>query len=218
MKLFRLSLELTAILTLAGPSIGHAAPEAEGVSTFADVPPMHYAYPWIEVLFAEGMTAGCGTDPLIFCPDSAISRAQMAVFLVRGIYGSAFDPPPATGTVFADVPADHPFGKWIEQLFADDGIPGGCETGPACPDASVTRDEMAVFLLLAKYGTGYTPPPATGAIFDDVPISHPFASWIEELAAEGVTAGCGDGNYCPDASVTRGQMAIFLARAFEFPL
>jgi hypothetical protein len=56
-----------------------------------------------------------------------------------------------------------------------------------------------------------------GTVFNDVPIDHPFASWIEELAAEGITAGCGGGNYCPDTPVTRAQMAIFLVRALEFP-
>ena len=182
------------------------------------MPPTYFAYPWIEALFAEGITGGCDTDPLIFCPESGISHARMAVFLVRGIHGSAFDPPPATGTVFADVPADHPFGKWIEQLFAD-GVTVGCATSPAryCPDDSVTREEMAVLLLRAKYDAGYTSPPATGTVFNDVPTDHPFASWIEELAAEGITAGCGGGNYCPDMSVTRGQMAIFLVRALEIP-
>ncbi len=51
------------------------------------------------------------------------------------------------------------------------------------------------------------------ATFLDVPTSHPFFQHIEALAASGITAGCGGGNYCPDASVTRGQMAAFLARA-----
>jgi hypothetical protein len=40
------------------------------------------------------------------------------------------------------------------------------------------------------------------------------AAWIEQLAAEGITAGCGNGNYCPEAPVTRDQMAVFLVRTF----
>jgi hypothetical protein len=54
------------------------------------------------------------------------------------------------------------------------------------------------------------PPEAT---FADVPTSHPFFQFVEALADSGITAGCGSGNYCPDAALTRGQMAVFLAKA-----
>jgi hypothetical protein len=75
---------------------------------------------------------------------------------------------------------------------------------------------MAVFLLRSKHGSSYTPPPATG-VFPDVPTSYWAASWIEQLFAEGITGGCGGGNYCPDQVVTRGQMAVFLVRTFNLP-
>ena len=51
------------------------------------------------------------------------------------------------------------------------------------------------------------------ASFGDVPTNHPFFQFIEALADSGITAGCGNGNYCPDAALTRGQMAVFLAKA-----
>jgi S-layer homology domain len=58
-----------------------------------------------------------------------------------------------------------------------------------------------------------SPPPAT-ASFSDVPTSHPYFQFIEALRASGVTGGCGDGStYCPDSPLTRGQMAVFLAKA-----
>jgi hypothetical protein len=57
-----------------------------------------------------------------------------------------------------------------------------------------------------------SPAPAA-ATFGDVPTSHPFFQFIEALAASGVTGGCGNGNFCPDAPLTRGQMALFLAKA-----
>jgi len=75
---------------------------------------------------------------------------------------------------------------------------------------------MAVFLLRAKYGAAYKPPAATG-MFSDVPASHWAAAWVEQLAREGVTGGCGGGNYCPSAAVTRAQMAVFLVKAFSLP-
>jgi hypothetical protein len=54
-------------------------------------------------------------------------------------------------------------------------------------------------------------PPASD--FNDVPTSSPQFQFIEALYASGITAGCGSGNYCPDAPLTRGQMAVFLAKA-----
>jgi len=62
------------------------------------------------------------------------------------------------------------------------------------------------------YKLQVSPAPGT-ATFGDVPTSHPFFQYIEALAASGITGGCGNGNYCPDAALTRGQMAVFLAKA-----
>jgi hypothetical protein len=75
---------------------------------------------------------------------------------------------------------------------------------------------MAAFLLKAEHGASYVPPTCTGA-FPDVACPSLFADWVEQLAAEGVTAGCGGGNYCPLAPNTRAQMAVFLVKAFELP-
>ena len=57
-----------------------------------------------------------------------------------------------------------------------------------------------------------SPAPAT-ATFTDVPTNHPFFQFVEALVKSGITGGCGGGNFCPDASLTRGQMAVFLAKA-----
>jgi hypothetical protein len=55
-------------------------------------------------------------------------------------------------------------------------------------------------------------------IFSDVPCFSNFAPWINELAAEGITGGCGDGTtFCPTSPVLRQQMAPLLLRAFEGP-
>ena len=179
---------------------------------FTDVPPDHWAYDSIQTLAMSGITGGCGGTN--YCPGDPVSRAQMAVFLERGIQGSDFVPPPATGTMFGDVPDTYWAAAWIEQL-ATDGITGGCGGGNYCPESIVTRDQMAVFLLRSKYGSSYVPPAATGAMFDDVPVDHWAADWIEQLAVEGITGGCDASNYCPDAEVSRDQMAVFLVRTFE---
>ena len=141
----------------------------------------------------------------------------MAIFLLVSEHGSGYDPPPATGTIFADVPADSFAAAFIEQLYAE-GVTQGCGTNPLryCPSSSVSRGQMAVFLLRVEHGNSYAPPPATG-IFTDVPISNIFAAWIEQLYREGITGGCGTNplRYCPDDNVTRGQMAVFLSRTFN---
>ena len=76
---------------------------------------------------------------------------------------------------------------------------------------------MAIFLLRAKHGATYLPPPASGTRFADVPATYWAASWIEQLATEGVTNGCATApaRFCPDAPVIRDQMAAFLVRAFS---
>jgi hypothetical protein len=140
-------------------------------------------------------------------------RASIAVFLLRGKNGGAYAPPPATGTVFGDVAAGSAAADFIEEL-ANEGVTAGCGGGNYCPAAPLTRASMAVLLLKTEHGSAYAPPPATGMVFADVPVDAFAADWIEQLAAEGVTAGCGGGNFCPDATVSRAQAAALVVRAF----
>jgi hypothetical protein len=183
-------------------------------SSFGDVPVSDPFYAKIETLFHAGVTAGCSATE--YCPSDPITRAQMAVFLLKGKLGRIYAPPPGTGTRFADVAPGTFALDWIEDL-ADSGVTAGCDPILYCPNRPVTRAQMAVFLLKARHGATYAPPPATG-VFADVPVSSNFAPWIEELAAEGITAGCGGGNYCPDAPNTRAQMAAFLDATFDLAL
>lgn len=183
--------------------------------TFTDVPLDGFGWAQIEAIYNAGITSGCGAGS--FCPNGTVTRAQMAVFLLRGIHGAAYTPPAATGTVFNDVPSNAFAAAWIEQLAAE-GITSGCGNGNYCPDSTVTRAQMAVFLLRAKYGSAHAPSAATGTIFTDVPSNAFAAAWIEQLAAEGITSGCNAGNYCPGSLVTRAQMAVFIQRTFNLPL
>jgi len=70
----------------------------------------------------------------------------------------------------------------------------------------------ALYWITVRYRLQVSPAPEV-ATFNDVPTSHPFFQFIEALAASGITGGCGGGNYCPDAPLTRGQMAVFLSKA-----
>ncbi len=185
--------------------------------TFSDVPPYYWAWQYIERLYNAGITSGCEQSPLQYCPAITVARAQMAVFLLKGIHGSSYSPPSVgASTGFNDVPPGYWSASWIKQLAAE-RITNGCGNGNYCPDSAVTRAQMAIFLLKSKYGAVYTPPPATGTKFSDVSPSYWAAAWIEQLANEGITGGCGNNNYCPDSPVTRAQMAVFLVRTFELP-
>jgi hypothetical protein len=178
---------------------------------FNDVDPAtHFAFVFVETLERSGVTGGCGNDN--YCPENPVTRAQMAVFLERGINGAEFQPPVAAGNLFLDVGANDFGAAFIEQLFAD-GITGGCGGNNYCPNDNITRAQMAVFLMRAKFGSGYMPPPGTG-VFTDVPLGSFAVDWIEAMAAEGITGGCGSGNFCPTDPVTRAQMAVFLVRTF----
>ena len=189
-----------------------------GQQIFQDVPPGHWAFGFINRLYGAGITAGCSMNPLKYCPDQTVTRAQMAIFLERGMRSPDYNPPAVgPGTGFNDVAPNAFAAAWIKQLAAD-GITSGCGGGNYCPNNPVTRAQMAIFLLRAKYGAGYTPPPvgqSTG--FNDVAPDNIYAPWIKQLAAEGITAGCGGGNYCPNNAVTRAQMAVFLVKTFNLP-
>jgi len=182
---------------------------------FSDVPQNYWARRFIEALYYSKITSGCAASPLKYCPDNYVTRSQMAIFLERGMRGSGYVPPLATG-IFTDVDVSYWAAGWIEQLY-NDGITRGCSNNPLkyCPNNAVTREQMAIFLLRAMYGENYVPPPATGSVFLDVNDDLWSAAWIEQLAAEGITGGCGEGYYCPGNPVTRAQMAVFLIRSFN---
>ena len=198
------------------------------MADFLDVPQADPFYGYVYSIFRAGITAGCGGGD--YCRNTPVTRAQMAVFLLKGhhvhvfpyyFFSSVYIPPACTG-VFGDVectPIPAFAVNWIEELYHE-GITGGCSVAPLdyCPGNPVTRAQMAVFLLKAEHGSDYVPPACTG-IFADVectPTPAFAADWIEQLYNEGVTGGCSVAplSYCPGASVTRGQMAVFLTRVF----
>lgn len=118
-------------------------PAATGL--FTDVPPGSQFRDYIEALRNDGITTGCSATT--YCPDDAVTRAQMAVFLLRARCGAGYVPNLPAAPSFADVPTTHAFYRYIEKLYAL-GITGGCASAPLrfCPDSPVTRGQMAAFL------------------------------------------------------------------------
>jgi BACON domain-containing protein/S-layer family protein len=192
----------TAIVTIGGQSFT----VMQGAQ-FIDVPAGHLFYSEIGMLSARGITLGCGSAN--FCPNSTVTREQMAAFIIRSL--GEFNPPPPTSQRFADVPATNPFYGFIDRM-AVLGITSGCGGGNYCPTSPVLREQMAAFIIRAL--GEFSPPPPASQRFADVAATNPFYAFIDRMGALGITSGCGGGNYCPAAAVTRGQMAVFLVRGF----
>jgi hypothetical protein len=162
------------------------------------------------------VTAGCAAGQ--YCPASATTREQMAVFVLLAKQGPAYSPPAcAPPNTFADVPETSVFCRWIEDL-ARRQVVSGCGNGLYCPTAPVTREQMAVFVL--KTLDFFLQPAACEPpnLFTDVPETSPFCPWIEELARRGVVGGCAPGLYCPTQAVSREQMGVFLGVTFGLTL
>ena len=190
---------------------GGGEPAGPRRAGFADVDPGSVHASSIEALFASGVTVGCATEePLRFCPDDAVTRAQMATFLARALGLEV----PEVSAGFGDVDPGSVHASSIEALFAS-GVTVGCATEEPlrfCPDDAVTRAQMATFLARAL-GLEV---PEVSAGFGDVDPGSVHASSIEALFASGVTVGCATEEplrFCPDDAVTRAQMASFLIRA-----
>jgi hypothetical protein len=181
--------------------------------SFTDVAGASPFYRFVEALLHHSVTSGCtGTQ---FCPAAATTREQMAVFVLAAKEGAGWTPPACVPPhLFSDVPENSPFCRWIEEL-ARRGVVSGCGGGAYCPGAPVSREQMAVFVLKTLEPTLAPPPCSPPNLFADVPETSPFCAWIEELANRGVVGGCGGGNYCPSAAVTREQMAIFVLRTLD---
>ncbi|HUE98851.1 MAG TPA: PQQ-dependent sugar dehydrogenase [Anaerolineales bacterium] len=129
-------------------AMGNFSPAPSPSGMFTDLPASHPFTPFIEELYNDGITAGCSTSPLMYCPNSPVTRGQMAVFIERAL--GNFSPTPSPSDMFADVSPTDPFKPFIEELY-NNGITAGCSTNPLnyCPEAFVTRGEMAVFLTRA---------------------------------------------------------------------
>jgi len=183
-------------------------------ATFDDVPRWDSSWPYVEAIYREGITTGCSANPPLYCPNNPVTRGQMAVFLCRAAGIAPYDTPAAT---FGDVPKGSALYGYVEALVQA-GVTSGCSANPPlfCPNASVTRGQMAVFLCRAA---GIAPYNKATPTFGDVPKTNSQYAYIEALVQAGVTSGCSANPplFCPNASVTRGQMAVFLCLPFGLP-
>ena len=181
--------------------LDHGDPRAAGGSSFADVDGDEWWAPFVERLAELEVTAGCAVDPLRFCPEDPVTRAQMASFLVR-----AFDLDPGPPAGFEDLAPGGVHSGSIDALAAA-GITAGCSDDPLrfCPGDPVTRGQMATFLARAE---GLVPLPGTvsyriGFTRRHLPVDRVFVrdiggAWLErQLVGEG---GGWDPVWSPDGT------------------
>ncbi len=183
--------------------------------TYLDVPYTYFAWRFIEAVRIAGVMDPCGSGN--FCPNDVVTRGSMALLLLKAKEGAAYTPPPCTTASFNDLPCSDPLAPWVEELVRR-GVTAGCGNGNYCPTNPVTRNQMAVFLIKTVEGPSYVPPSCTTDPFADVPCSSPFAPWVKQITDRGITAGCGGGNYCPNDTVVKAQMAVFSTVSFHIPL
>ena len=153
----------------------------------------------IQAVVGAGIATGCEAER--YCPDSPVARGQMAAFLDR-----ALDLPDATQDYFTD-DENTSFEASINRV-REAGIAFGCTETTFCPNSTVPRGEMAAFLDRAL-----DLPAATQDYFTDDETST-FEDSINRAREADIAFGCTDTTFCPTATLTRGQMAAFLDRAF----
>jgi hypothetical protein len=192
------------------------------VSVFHDVDPSNPYSPHIESLYAHGYVIGCDDDPYQYCPFETLTRAEMAVVIVRAYHDQVYqyEPPQPATQHFLDVSLGDWYAKWVHQLWAD-GFTAGCSSDPPlfCPDRLVTKLELAVFMLRAREGINYVPPPAQG-IFADVDDASWGPEWAEAAYNLDIMEACGVSprRFCPDQEVRRRIMAVYMVAGFGLPL
>jgi hypothetical protein len=189
--------------------------------TFEDVPPDYWAYPYIETAYREGYVAGCSSEPMAYCPDDPLSRAEISVFVDRGTHGPDFIPTWEGADVFGDVFAGDWFYGWVNVLWQD-GNTSGCQLNEMvyCPLQYHTRGEGSVFFLRLMHGSDFVPPDPEG-IFADAPIGEWYTPWVEAAYRDGLLEICETGletKICPMDLMDRGRAAYMLVQALQLPM
>jgi len=189
-------------------------------SAFADVPAGHWAHGYIGAVYRGGYVAGCATNPLRYCPETTMTRGEMAVFVERGLHGGGYLPPDPGQAVFADVPLAEWFAKWADGLWRD-RYTAGCGTTPLifCPLTQHTRAEATVYFERMLNGPDFQPSEPGTAIYDDVPLGLWYTKWVDAAQRDGLLQECeepaqrADLLFRPAAGLSRAEAACMMVRA-----
>jgi hypothetical protein len=204
-------------ISIANQTAGVMQGGSPAAQFFNDVPPSASYFDYISLMYTDGITAGCSTSPALYCPDTPVTRAQMAVFIVAALDKSLGTPLNYTQTpYFDDVPATSVYFPFVQRI-KDLGITAGCSTSPSlfCPDTSIPQGQMAVFMITSWMVANnlstftYTPAP----YFTDVPSTDNYFKFVQKMRDLGFWTGCSATMYCESSAVTRAQMAPMILRS-----
>ena len=174
---------------------------------FQDIPAGSWQEPIASAIYEAGVTNGCSSSPMLFCPNCGLKRAHSAVFLARALQLSPYDNPTPT---FDDVPPSDPNYGVIEALVRARVI-AGCSETSFCPEALLSRSAAAA-LIARAYDLRPELYEAVAPSFSDVAAGHWAFTFIEALKHNCVTSGCANGLYCPNEDITRIEFVTFIAR------
>ncbi len=177
----------------------------------------HWAYYHIMACVEAGIVAGYQDGT--YHPTSAVTRDQMAVYIARALAGGDENVPSCgCPPTFPDVDAEHWALDYVEYAV-DQNVVAGYGDGSYHPEHQVNRAQMAVYIARSRGWVAVDDDMTTAPeVFPDVPAGYWAGTAVQACADNGVAHGYLDGNYYPDNVVTRDQMAVYIARAFELAL
>lgn len=188
---------------------------ASAKATFVDVPATHEAYEEIQYLVGLGAIKGYEEKGgRYYKPNNPVTRGQAAKIVV---VSKGLSPLKVSKSSFKDVKVGTELSGYVERAVSAGYFEAYNSKGEFAPNVNLTRQEMAKILSNAfqldvnKYANLSVP-------FTDITKSHPYYKYIAAIYYNGITQGSPSGNsrvFKPGTSVTRGQFALFIARAKE---
>jgi DNA-binding beta-propeller fold protein YncE len=201
-------------LWIADVGAGQLAHLAWPALLFTDIASDFWACGEIAACAGAGIVSGY--EDGTYGPSGEVDRAQMAVYIARAMAGGEENiPEGGRPRSFVDVPREHWAFDHIEYLKAA-GVVTGYALRVYAPDLPVTRDQMAVYIARSTgWVTNGDDMTGTSELFPDVPAGHWAGTAIQECLDRGIVQGYEDGCYHPEIVVTRDQMAVYVAMAFD---
>lgn len=199
------------MVSFNGSLAATAIDTASVLPAFSDVGPSDPLLPAIDLMRQYGITTGCLSSPPEYCASRPVTRGEMAVFIVRSIMGGdtfTYNPVPYFPD---DVPSNHLYFKWIQKL-RELGITSGYSATLYGVNDPITDEQMAVFVIRARFGSDVPFSFPSTPSFSDVSAGSIFFRWIQKLGQLGISTGCVGNAFCPGNYITRGTMAQWVMR------
>jgi hypothetical protein len=191
---------------------------------FVDIDVEHPYHDEIYTLSQLGYVGGCGQDPLIFCPDRPMTRAEAAALFGRVLYGSSLGSalPKEQGFVDLSLSGDYSWAAPWAAALKENGYLSGCAREPIlfCPGVPLARVDSIILMLRTIYGPSFSPPAAVG-LFSDVSIRWEETRWIEMAYQLELLEPCKRTErmrFCPYGTITRGEVAAMVVRSLGLDL